>query len=283
MKYCVVMLLVLICSLLCSCSDNEEAGGTFDQEVIVFEDGFESENSDLTDLFPSDESRWTNIQIVNPENQINELLLESQIVLSGNNALKILSNKSGEILSKVDIEKGGFSIPVGSQLFIEANFFIATEEKIKNLFLIDLECCSCWDPGVPDNQCPGIRLIMGGEDDYLSIERGKILNPTIRQTKRPFPRNEWVNVRWEMTLSQGDDGANSLFINGEEVISEPGVNMPNGEVFRDEFARNGITFQLQEPLFYERVQVRATANASSTDVLMYLDDFKLRYQEPVSQ
>jgi len=90
-----------------------------------------------------------------------------------------LAKASDNTLSKADIEKGGFAAPVGSTVRITAKIYIATEEPLVNVLLLDLECCSCWDPDVPDNQCPGIRLMLK-EDDYLAIERGKILGSTLR-------------------------------------------------------------------------------------------------------
>ena len=94
-----------------------------------------------------------------------------------------------------------------------------------------------------------------------------------------FPRNEWVNVVWESTLSQEEDGVNKLCINGQEVISETGMNMPNADQFEEEFSNFGIDFELQEPLFYERFQIGATANPSSSDIELFIDDVKLEIIE----
>lgn len=275
MKIVVYFLSCLVFMTLIACTDDSEGELPTDQTIAIFTDGFESENNDFTDLFPPNGSRWSAVQIVNPEGVENEIGLNRDIVLSGNNSLRIFSHQSGQTLSKVDIEKGGLNFTPGSKLTIESNFYIASTENIKDVFLMDLECCSCWDPDVADNQCPGIRLIMSGDDDFLSIERGKILEPTIYQSGVPFPRNEWVNIKWEMILSTNSDGSNKLYINDELVISADGANMPNETTFREEFARNGIEFQLQKPLFYERIQVGATANASVSNIEMYVDDIEI--------
>ena len=63
-----------------------------------------------------------------------------------------------------------------------------------------------------------------------------------------LPRNEWVELVWEMQLSQGDDGQNRLMINGRQVIDAPGANMPDAARFAAEFAAAGIEFELQRPL-----------------------------------
>jgi len=267
--------LLLLALFFTACTEDDPATTVDEDEVnYTFEDGFETSRNELSELFPNDNSRWTNIQLVDPENGNNEINLETSTILSGSSSLRIYAEASDNVLSKADIEKGGFSAPEGSTIKITANFYIASTANIENLLLIDLECCSCWDPEVPDNQCPGIRLMMK-ENGFLSIERGKILGSTIVQSTVAFPRNEWVNVVWELALSSENDGMNKLYLNGQEVISESGMNMPNADIFRAEFAKNGIDFELQEPLYYERFQIGATANPTKHNIELFIDDVKL--------
>lgn len=262
-----------------SCSKDDNTISDVENDVYyLFEDGFESTGNDLFELFPNDGSRWNNIQQVDPDSGENEIDIESTVIYEGNNSLRIYAEKSDNTLSKADIEKSGFSAQEGSTVRIEANFYIASTDNIENLFLIDLECCSCWDPTVPHNQCPGIRLMMK-DNDYLSIERGKILSSNIVQSVVAFPRNEWVNVVLEMKLSQNNDGINKLLINNQEVISESGMNMPNASLFETEFADNGIDFELQEPLFYERFQIGVTANPTQYGIELFVDDVKFEIIE----
>lgn len=268
--------LLLLTLLLPGCNDddtNSLPSGT----VYQFEDGFETVNSDLADLFPSDGSRWSNIQLVDPNGGENTIELVDDPVSEGSSSIRVIAKASDEILSKADIEKGGFNAPEGATVVIEANFYIASTENIENLLLIDLECCSCWDPSVPDNQCPGIRLMMKN-NDHLSIERGKILGATLIQTGQSFPRNEWVNVKWELTLSTEEDGINKLSINDTQVINKNGFNMPNSTSFREEFASNNVDFELQQPLFYERFQIGATANPTPSEIELFIDDVRLQIQ-----
>ena len=260
-----------------SCGQDDDIDVAEPEVSYLFEDGFESANNDLNDLFPLDGSRWTNIQLVDPDNGENTIELNTTIVNEQDYALKITAKPSDDILSKADIEKGGFSAPVGSTITIQAKFFIETVVDLQDLLLIDLECCSCWDPTVPDNQCPGIRVMMK-EDNYLSIERGKILGSTIVQTEVTFPTGEWVDLEWKMKLSPDEGGENILTINGQEVINALAKNMPNADEFRAEAEMNGISFELQEPLTYERIQIGATANPSSHEVVMYIDDFRVEIE-----
>ncbi|MEL6863187.1 MAG: hypothetical protein AAFP19_02155 [Bacteroidota bacterium] len=271
-----INLLIVLILIVGACNTDDDNNPPNTSLPYLFQDGFESVNDDLDDLFPSDGSRWTGIQLVNPNNGDNAIELEKTTATEGSYSLKFLSKPGDEILSKVDIEKTGFSAPIGSSVKIEADFLINnTNENLKELFLLDLECCSCWDPSVANNQCPGVRLKISGDNNYLSIERGKILGSTISQVTQSFPLQEWVNVRWEMTLAPNESGENRLFINQEEVIRESGKNMPNADEFRDEFAASGVDFNLRAPITYERLQIGATANPTQYEVEILVDNFKM--------
>ncbi|MFD2587244.1 hypothetical protein ACFSQJ_09905 [Croceitalea marina] len=272
--------------LVFSCSNDAER---IDEEEnletnanFVFEDSFETSSNDFSLLFPNDNSRWTTVQLISPNRDTNSLGLSSNIVSDGNQSLVIQSKQSDEILSKADIEKGAFSAATNSKVTIEADYYIDSDANLENLFLLDLECCSCWDPEVDadpsvdgDNKCPGIRLMLSGGDDYLAIERGKIAGTTLRQSSFKFPRKEWVTIRWELVLSPNEDGANKVFLNGDQILSQDGMNMPNAQVFRDVFAENNIDFELQLPVVYERIQVGATANPNAEDLTIYVDNFSM--------
>mgnify|MGYP001792071815 FL=1 len=284
MGFRVLPYLSVLSVIVASCSSDESSSLPQQPEIFLFEDGFETENLMLDELFPSDGSRWTNFQQTNPSSNINEVSILNTPVSEGENSIRFFSYASDTQLSKIDIEKNGLQIAAGDRLRIEADFFIVGTGSIENLLILDVECCSCWDPTVGDNlgaenQCPGVRLLMSGTNDYLSIERGKIGGPTLQQTNFSFPRNQWVNVVWEMTLSDEDDGVNQLTIDGVEVINTTGMNLPNAEVFREIFAEQDIEFTLQQPVFYERVQIGATANPTADNVELYVDDVSIQIEK----
>ncbi|GAA0730669.1 hypothetical protein GCM10009430_42070 [Aquimarina litoralis] len=269
MKF-IYVLIILVSCIACSNSDSDASLTT---TSFLFEDGFETQNNDVDELFESNGSRWTNIQQTNPSNEIS---ISTSTFSEGQNALRLLALQSDNVLSKMDIEKEGFKAFADDLVVIEADFYLNSTANIENLLLIDLECCSCWDPTVEDNQCPGVRLMMSGGNDFLAIERGKISAGNLQQTSLQFPRNEWVTVRWELTLADDDTGINSLSINGNEIIMGNGMNLPNATIFRELFAENGIDFTLQEPVFYERVQVGATANPTMEDIELFVDNFSIQ-------
>ena len=283
MKGIKYLLLVIILLILVACGKNESHTEEILTESFSFEDGFETQNNLLDELFPSNGTRWSSIQQTNPLHATNEISISTTEFSQGQSALRILAFQSDSQLSKMDIEKNGLNIKAGDKVTIKADFFINGSESIENLLLIDLECCSCWDPSVGDNfgsenQCPGVRLMMSGANDYLSIERGKISRTTLQQTNFSFPRNQWVSVQWEMVLSENDNGLNKLLINDIQVINESAMNMPNAKVFKDVFANKGIDFTLQEPIFYERVQIGATANPTAGTIELYIDNFSIKVE-----
>ncbi|WP_340065763.1 hypothetical protein [Ascidiimonas aurantiaca] len=274
---------VLILIALVSCNKDENDTERTLTENFIFQDGFETENNFLDELFPSNGSRWSTIQQTNPSNATNEISIINSEFSEGQNAIRFFAYRSDSQLSKIDIEKNGLNIKEGDKVTIKADFYINSNESLENLLLIDLECCSCWDPGVGDNfgsenQCPGVRLIMSGGNDYLSIERGKISAATLQQTNFSFPRKQWVSVEWEMTMSANENGLNRLLINGTQVLNEPGMNMPNADIFRDVFLNEGINFTLQEPTFYERVQIGATANPTAGNIELFVDNFSIEVE-----
>lgn len=274
------LVFAIIAFIFMACDKDENNSEEPLEASFLFEDGFETQNALLDELFPSNGNRWSTIQQTDPTNETNEISISNTEFNEGQNSLRIFAYQSDSDLSKVDIEKNGLNIISGDKVTIKADFYIVGTESLENLLLIDLECCSCWDPSVGDNfgaenQCPGVRLIMSGGNDYLSIERGKISGTTIQQTDFAFPRNQWVTVQWEMTMSDSENGINRLIINGTEVINQTGMNMPNAQVFTDVFLNQGIDFTLQEPTSYERVQIGATANPTAGNIELFVDDFSI--------
>tara|TARA_R110000868_G_scaffold167328_1_gene401593 strand:+ start:949 stop:1800 length:852 start_codon:yes stop_codon:yes gene_type:complete len=276
--FCIISLSIFVA---CGTDDKNTEEPT--TENFIFEDGFETQNDLLDELFPSNGTRWSTIQQTNPSNTINEISITNTEFTEGQNALRFLAYPSDAQLSKIDIEKNGLNIKSGDKVTITADFYINSTESLENLLLIDLECCSCWDLSVGDNygsenQCPGVRLIMSGGNDYLSIERGKISGTTLQQTNIAFPRNQWVAVQWEMAMSDTGNGLNKLLINGTEVINESAMNMPNAQIFKEVFTNQGIDFTLQEPTFYERVQIGVTANPTAGNIELFVDNFSIKVE-----
>jgi len=54
--------------------------------------------------------------------------------------------------------------------------------------------------------------------------------------------------------------------------------MPNADLFKKEFALFDLDFTLPDPIFYERVQIGATANPTPNAIELYVDNFSLSIQ-----
>lgn len=270
MRYSFLLLLFVALG----CSRTEEP--TFERQFpFRFSDGFETETPAFEELFPADNSRWTDVQLQHPPGGDNEIGLTDREASEGGQSLRILSRPGNELLSKVDIEKQGFFAPQGSTVTISADFFLQEGADLAEVFLIDVECCSCWDPEVANNPCPGVRLKLRA-GNFLAVERAKILRETIGQTRTALPTNRWVTVEWTMTLHADIRGVNRVAVDGETVIGFTGQNLPDEEDFRVELARHGIfDFEFEEPLGYERVQVGVTANPTAQTVELLVDNFSI--------
>ncbi|WP_273444445.1 hypothetical protein [Neolewinella agarilytica] len=285
MKVTLQVLFVCLTAGIFLISSCEKTVDTPDQVIVPegiteFVDDFETESNDLSLLFPPDGSRWTTLQLINTAGGNNQLALTAERVSLGNQSLSISSFGGNNPLSKTDIERGGFAAVAGQTITIEADFYIDSDANLRDLLLLDLECCSCWDPTVPDNKCPGVRLLMSGGNDFLSIERGKIGGETLLQTSLPFPRREWVHVVWEMTLSPDETtGHNRLIINEQEVVTETGMNMPDATILANAAAAEGISFTLPEPVFYERLQIGVTANPRDLEVDLFVDNVRVQVRD----
>ena len=266
--------LIFLFVLLASCKEEEAEQPSTSLTGYEFRDGFEA--STFQNLFPEDGARWTNVQIVDPDSGQNRLELDSTRFSEENKSLRVLVMPSGNILSKADIEKSCFEAGRNNRILIRADFFLSEEGSLANAFLLDLECCACWDPAVPDNQCPGVRLMLDETGEFIHLERGKIGLPTLTQFQLPMPRNEWVRLEWEMTLSDESPGQNTIRLNDEVALSESGINLPNQTVFDSLFSAEGIDFSLQEPIQYHRFQIGVTANPSSESSEIWVDNVYLR-------
>lgn len=263
---------LMLCLAACDKDDQPEPQSPINYH---FSDGFESETGEIAEILPIDGSRWNSLEFSGGEAGSNEVTLCDTLSRSGVRSLRIFAQPSGNVGSKACIEKRGFEAPEGSKVVIEASIYINTIDTLRDLTLINLESCDCWDPNVPGNNCPGIRLMLSGTSNTLSIDREKILCAPIASSSSNFPRKQWVRIRWEMVLAGDAPGMNKVMINGQQAMLAAGANLPSASIFAQAAADNGIDFILQTPVYYERVQIGATANPGDRSVELFVDDFQI--------
>jgi hypothetical protein len=247
----------------------------------TFRDGFENANA-LQDLFAADASRFSATQIVDAGVGTNSLFLATEHAHSGLASLGVDAYPSSDaVISKSDIQKQGFHFYEGDVVTITAWFYAEDAADLSDVFVLDLECEACWDPNVPNNQTPGIRVQLKGIEGYAVVERDKIglTGESFRQDTYALPRNRWVPISWRLVLSPNTDGLTELRVDDTLVISRTGINMPSANIFAETFAAAGLTFELQQPVFYERLQVGVTA-AGASHVHLFVDDVHVEQEVP---
>jgi hypothetical protein len=81
-----------------------------------------------------------------------------------------------------------------------------------------------------------------------------------------FPRNEWVELVWEVKLSQKKNGSVRLWQNGVLIIDSKGNRT---------LPRDLLYFQQGTKGMYSSCELGITANSKSNDLTIWVDDFKI--------
>jgi len=224
----------------------------------------------LVDLFPDDLSGWTSLQLVEP-NGSDDIVRENKKAYAGKNgvelqsdqfhsgccAVKLVAPPSAGSVSKAALQKGGFFFESGDDLWVSAWFFIQGFENYQGMFVLDIETTEF-------QGSPGRRLMMSGGDNELKLEsKSNVSGPEYRQAKEniiPFPKNEWVHIILHLRLSARQEGLTEIWQDSVKIIEQFGQNMPTDRTV------------------YDRFQFGITANGSSHDKVIYIDDVVISKQ-----
>ncbi len=270
----VLLILCCISSFLLSCQEEKSPSkgeGIEDYRVSPrptsgiseFSSDFDSAVN-LADLFPDDHSGWTNLQLVDSNgatdtiiegNKVyigdNSVELQSDTARSGCCAIRLVAAPSGNTVSKAAMQKGGFFFESGDDLWVSAWFFIEGYENYQSIFLLDIETTEF-------EGSPGRRIMMSGGDNVIKLEsKGNISGSEYGQVKEnsiPFPKNQWVQILVHLQLSAAQDGLTEIWQDGVKIISHAGQNLTT------------------ERTVYDRLQFGLTANGSTSDKVIYIDD-----------
>lgn len=245
-----------ICFLLTGCFND-----SFFEGPDFFQDDFES-YSELNDLLPPDDTLWSFTQLTLPENTI---VVDTLNRHAGNKALRFFAAKSdGEIISKSSIAKQNMAFWEGETVRMSAWYFIEGTQSLQWLFLMDLEEQTAIGAG------PGMRLAL--VDDQLRVEykfnENDIIQP--EESALQFPRNQWVEIVWEIGLSQKNEGTVKLWQDGVLIInSENKVTLPHDILY----------FQQGTKGMYSSCEIGITANSHDNDLTLRVDDIKFEKVE----
>lgn len=221
-----------------------------------FQDNFETYSS-LSNLLLPDDQLWSFTQLTRKENNIT---VDTANVHSGNRALKFVAKKSdNEGASKSSIAKQNMAFWDGETVRLSAWYFIEGTNKLEWLFLFDLEEQTAIGAG------PGMRLAMVNNQlrvEYKFNEKD-IIQPVGKEID--FPRNQWVEIIWEVKLSQKNKGTVKLWQNGQLIIdSKNNRTLPKDLLY----------FQQGTKGMYSSCEIGITANSKDNDLTIWADDVK---------
>jgi hypothetical protein len=226
-----------------------------------YEDGFESYTS-ADSMISSGDERWSFTQLTREGNSIT---IDTTNPRSGNKALKFTAARSeGDIVSKCSMAKQNMAFWEGEILRVSGWYYIVGTDPAEWLFLLDMEEQTAIGAG------PGMRLALVNNQlrvEYKFYEKD-IVQPAGQEVD--LPRDQWVEIVWEVKLSQKEKGYVKLWQNGQLIIDSKN----NRTLPKD------ILYSLQGTKgMYSSIEIGITANSRDSDLVIYVDDVKFERVE----
>ena len=194
----------------------------------------------------------------------NTISIDTIIVHSGNQSLRCFAKPtSSEIVSKAGLLKNNLAFENNSVVEYEAWYFIESQQSLSNLFLVDFE-----DPAYI-SASPGFRIMVNANGE-LCAERKKMNHSTLQQTistPRVLPKGQWVKLKLEFKLSQRKKGYIKIWQDDELILEHNNIIT---------LAKDFIYVTQGTAGFLRQVEPGITANGSTGEVVMYVDDLKVR-------
>lgn len=219
-----------------------------------FRDGFEDYTT-FRDLFSESKQRWSIAEITHPDN---EITLDSAKARTGKKSIKFTASPSTNgVVSKASIAKQNMSFIEGETVRLSASLFLESMLPVSGLFIMDIE------EHTAIGAMPGMRLMI--VDDYLRVEY-KTGDKDISQPegrKIAFPRNQWVNITWELKLSRVRKGTVRLWQNGELIIESMNIQT---------LPKDLLYFQQGTKGIYNSCEAGITANSTRQKLTLWADD-----------
>lgn len=220
-----------------------------------YEDNFESYTA-VEDLLIDDDIYWSYTQLTKTANTVQ---LDTTHFHSGEQSLKFTAEKTDNGASKASLAKQNMAFWEEETIRLTAWYYIEGNQSLEWLFLMDIEEQTAIGAG------PGMRLAL--VNDQLRIEYKFNEKDIIQASGQAvnFPRNEWVEIVWEVKLSQKDEGSVKLWQNGDLIInSTSNVTLPSDILY----------FQQGTKGMYSSCEIGITANSPEAAVTLWVDDIK---------
>lgn len=246
--------IVFLSSLILFSSCNKEE---FFDGPDFYQDDFEDYTT-LSELFLPDDALWSFTQLTKPGNSIQ---VDTEKAHTGSKSLKFISLKSdAEKVSKTSIAKQNMAFWEGETMRVSAWYYLEGTNPLEWLFLMDLEEQTAIGAG------PGMRLAL--VDNKLRIEykfnERDITQPSGQEVE--IPRNEWVEIVWEVKLSQQNSGTVKVWQNGQLIIdSKNKTTLPTDILY----------FQQGTKGMYSSCELGITANSKDSDLILWIDDVRI--------
>lgn len=162
--------------------------------------------------------------------------------------------KRGDRVAKADVVARIAPVPRGGRLRVAFDLRIPAGYPRDSLQLADLECAACGEGGNP-----GIRLYL--RRGRLRIDRSKlgIAHAWARDDAPVLAPDRWYRIVLDLTVSDRDDGAARVSLDGRVVLAATGVT-----------ARARI----------DRVQIGITANSNPFPARLFVDDVAVTVSRP---
>jgi hypothetical protein len=112
---------------------------------------------------------------------------------------------------------------------------------------------------------PGMRLAL--VDNKLRVEYKFNEKDLIQQVGQEidFPRNEWVELTWEVKLSRKDKGSVKLWQNGQLLINRDHIRT---------LPKDLLYFQQGTKGMYSSCEIGITANSKDSDLTLWVDHIR---------
>ncbi len=244
--------IILFVGFIVSCNKKKYFDGP-----SFYQDGFENYNL-LKDLLPDEDRLWSFTQLTRG---LNSITVDTSKSHSGKRSLKFEAEKSQSgSLSKCSIAKQNMAFWEGETVRFSAWYYLEGSEDLEWLFLMDLE------EQTPIGAGPGMRLAL--VENKLRIEYKFNQKDIIQQpgNELEFPRDQWVEIVWEVKLSRKHNGGVKLWQNGKLLIdSKKNVTLPQDILY----------FQQGTKGMYSSGEIGITANSYDNNCVLWVDDVKL--------
>lgn len=201
---------------------------------------------------------WSYTQLTS---DLNSIEIDTNFSNSGQHALKFIAEPSiGNLVSKASIAKQKMAFWENETVCLKASYFLQGNESKEWLFLMDIEEQATIGAG------PGMRIAL--VENKLRVEY-KFNEKDILQTSEEgveFPRNQWVDLVWEIKLSKKKKGTVKLWQNGELIINSSGnKTLPTDLLY----------FQQGTKGMYSSCEIGITANSKDSKTIMWVDNFSV--------